>query len=77
MAIVPSYISRSVAGSYDNEGVSIFALVFTFYLFIKSVNTVKYSKIHILRDLCFGQEYVHYLISTWFLLGEDMLLLQI
>lgn len=39
MAIVPSYISRSVAGSYDNEGVSIFALVFTFYLFIKSVNT--------------------------------------
>jgi len=30
MAIVPSYMSRSVAGSYDNEGVSIFALVFTF-----------------------------------------------
>ena len=40
IAIVPSYISRSVAGSYDNEGVAIFALVFTFYLYIKSVNTV-------------------------------------
>lgn len=40
IAIVPSYISRSVAGSYDNEGIAIFALVFTFYLFIKSVNTV-------------------------------------
>lgn len=39
VAIVPSYMSRSVAGSYDNEGVSIFALVFTFYLFLKSVNT--------------------------------------
>eukprot|EP00743_Colponemidia_sp_Colp-15_P001320 GILK01001447.1.p1 GENE.GILK01001447.1~~GILK01001447.1.p1 ORF type:complete len:784 (-),score=93.89 GILK01001447.1:230-2512(-) len=39
MAIVPSYISRSVAGSYDNEGVAIFALVFTFYVFIKAVNT--------------------------------------
>lgn len=39
IAIVPSYISRSVAGSYDNEGVAIFALVFTFYLWIKAVNT--------------------------------------
>lgn len=39
VAIVPSYMSRSVAGSYDNEGVSIFALVFTFYLFLKAVNT--------------------------------------
>lgn len=33
-------MSRSVAGSYDNEGVSIFALVFCFYMFLKSVNTV-------------------------------------
>src|SRR5689334_10965212 len=40
VAIVPSYMSRSVAGSYDNEGVAIFALVNTFYTFLKSVNTV-------------------------------------
>ena len=33
--IVPSYISRSVGGSYDNEGVAIFALVFTFYLWVR------------------------------------------
>lgn len=39
VAIVPSYMSRSVAGSYDNEGVAIFALVNTFYLYLKSVNT--------------------------------------
>ena len=26
-------------GSYDNEAVAIFALVFTFYLFLKAVNT--------------------------------------
>jgi dolichyl-diphosphooligosaccharide--protein glycosyltransferase len=38
-AIVPSYISRSVGGSYDNEGVAIFALIFTFYLWVKAVNT--------------------------------------
>ncbi|KAF1334860.1 Dolichyl-diphosphooligosaccharide-protein glycosyltransferase, partial [Globisporangium splendens] len=37
--IVPSYISRSVGGSYDNEGVAIFALIFTFYLWIKAVHT--------------------------------------
>uniref|UniRef100_A0A0C9QSM5 dolichyl-diphosphooligosaccharide--protein glycotransferase n=1 Tax=Wollemia nobilis TaxID=56998 RepID=A0A0C9QSM5_9CONI len=39
IAICPGYISRSVAGSYDNEGVAIFALLMTFYLFVKAVNT--------------------------------------
>ncbi|CAH9098614.1 unnamed protein product [Cuscuta europaea] len=39
LGMVPSYISRSVAGSYDNEAVAIFALVFTFYLYIKTLNT--------------------------------------
>lgn len=39
IAICPGYISRSVAGSYDNEGVAIFALLVTFYLFVKAVNT--------------------------------------
>jgi asparagine N-glycosylation enzyme membrane subunit Stt3 len=35
IAVVPSYISRSVAGSYDLEAVAIFALVFVFYLYVK------------------------------------------
>ena len=35
IGIVPSYISRSVAGSFDNEGVAIFALMLVFYLYIK------------------------------------------
>ncbi|XP_064644811.1 dolichyl-diphosphooligosaccharide--protein glycosyltransferase subunit STT3B-like [Lineus longissimus] len=39
IAIVPGYISRSVAGSYDNEGIAIFALMFTYYLWIKSIKT--------------------------------------
>lgn len=39
IGIVPGYISRSVAGSYDNEGIAIFALMFTYYLWIKSVKT--------------------------------------
>jgi dolichyl-diphosphooligosaccharide---protein glycosyltransferase len=37
MGIAPGYISRSVAGSYDNEGIAIFLLVFTFYLWIKAL----------------------------------------
>ncbi|GAA52497.1 dolichyl-diphosphooligosaccharide--protein glycosyltransferase, partial [Clonorchis sinensis] len=39
IAIVPGYISRSVAGSYDNEGIAIFCMIFTFYLWVKSVKT--------------------------------------
>ncbi len=39
IAIVPTIISRGVAGSYDNEAVSIWAMVHTFYLWIKAINT--------------------------------------
>nr|CAX74506.1 STT3, subunit of the oligosaccharyltransferase complex, homolog B [Schistosoma japonicum] len=39
IAIVPGYISRSVAGSYDNERIAIFCMLFTFYLWIKAVKT--------------------------------------
>lgn len=37
IGIVPGYISRSVAGSYDNEAIAIFLLMFTFYLWIKAI----------------------------------------
>ena len=36
---MPGYVSRSVAGSYDNEAVAIFAMVCTFWLWVKSVKT--------------------------------------
>lgn len=39
IAIVPGYISRSVAGSYDNEAIAIFCMLFTYYLWIKAVKT--------------------------------------
>lgn len=39
MAIVPGYISRSVAGSYDNEAIAITLLMATFYFWIKSQKT--------------------------------------
>ncbi|KAI3650194.1 hypothetical protein MP228_004932 [Amoeboaphelidium protococcarum] len=37
VAIAPGYISRSVAGSYDNEGIAIFLLMITFYCWLKAV----------------------------------------
>lgn len=48
---VPSYISRSVAGSYDNEAVAIFALVFTFYLYVKVKDELNIHK----ERICFIQ----------------------
>ena len=38
MAVVPGYISRSVAGSFDAEGIAIFALVTTFSRKIQKFN---------------------------------------
>jgi len=37
MGVAPGYISRSVAGSYDNEAIAIFILCFTFYLWLKAM----------------------------------------
>lgn len=39
ISIVPGYISRSVAGSYDNEGIAIFCMLFTYAMWIKAVKT--------------------------------------
>lgn len=39
IAIVPGYISRSVAGSYDNEAIAIFCMLLTYYAWIKSVKS--------------------------------------
>ncbi len=59
VAVIPTYMSRSVAGSYDNEAVAIFALVFAFYTFVKSLNTG--SMIHALMA-AFG---LYYMVLTW------------
>ncbi|CAK5267435.1 unnamed protein product, partial [Mycena citricolor] len=37
IGITPGYISRSVAGSYDNEAIAIFLLMFTFFSWIKAL----------------------------------------
>ncbi|KAK7089766.1 dolichyl-diphosphooligosaccharide--protein glycosyltransferase subunit STT3B-like [Littorina saxatilis] len=59
IAIVPGYISRSVAGSYDNEGIAIFALMFTYYLWIKAVKTGQ-----VFWGICTALSYF-YMVSAW------------
>lgn len=58
-AVVPSYISRSVGGSYDNEGVAIFALIFCFYLWVKSVHTGS------IMWACFCALSYYYMVAAW------------
>ena len=58
-AVVPSYISRSVGGSYDNEGVAIFALIFCFYLWVKSVHTGS------MMWACLCALSYYYMVAAW------------
>eukprot|EP00921_Rhytidocystis_pertsovi_P002975 GHVQ01004960.1.p1 GENE.GHVQ01004960.1~~GHVQ01004960.1.p1 ORF type:complete len:578 (-),score=22.48 GHVQ01004960.1:1102-2835(-) len=59
MGLSPAYMSRSVAGSYDNEAVAIFALVFSFYIFVKAIKsgTMFWS---MLASLAF-----FYMVTSW------------
>jgi dolichyl-diphosphooligosaccharide--protein glycosyltransferase len=59
MGIAPGYISRSVAGSYDNEAIAIFLLVFTFFLWIKAIKngSIMWGA---LTALFYG-----YMVSAW------------
>ena len=59
VSLAPGYISRSVAGSYDNECVAIFAMVFAFYLWVKAVKTG-----NALWGALAGIGYF-YMVSTW------------
>jgi dolichyl-diphosphooligosaccharide--protein glycosyltransferase len=50
---------RSMGGSYDNEGVAIFALVFCFYLWVRAVHTgsILWS--------CLSALSYYYMVSAW------------
>lgn len=39
MAIVPAHLMRSIGGGYDNESVAMFAMVLTFYCWMRSLRT--------------------------------------
>lgn len=59
MGIAPGYISRSVAGSYDNEAIAITLLMATFYLWIKAmkVGSIFYGALTALSYF--------YMVSAW------------
>jgi len=39
MCIAPAHLMRSVAGGFDNEAIAVFAMVATFYFWVKSIKT--------------------------------------
>ncbi|KAI5954139.1 STT3 [Candida margitis] len=59
MGIAPGYISRSVAGSYDNEAIAITLLMATFYFWIKSMKlgSIFYATLTAL--------FYFYMVSAW------------
>ena len=59
MGIAPGYISRSVAGSYDNEAIAITLLMATFYFWIKAmkIGSVFYGTLTAL--------FYFYMVSAW------------
>lgn len=59
IAVIPSYTSRSVAGSYDNEAVAITALVTAFYTFVRSVRTGG------MLDALIASLAYYYMVLTW------------
>ena len=59
ISVVPSYISRSVAGSFDLEAVAIFALMFVFFLYVKTLNT---GSLAWATGLFFGYLYM---VASW------------
>lgn len=59
IAIAPGYISRSVAGSYDNEGIAIFALQFTYFLWIRAM-----KRGSVFWATCAALSYF-YMVSAW------------
>lgn len=59
IAVVPGYISRSVAGSYDNEGIAIFILMSTFYFWIRSVKTGSPM------NAAITALFYYYMVSAW------------
>ncbi|KAL6928686.1 oligosaccharyl transferase stt3 subunit [Hanseniaspora valbyensis] len=59
IAIAPGYISRSVAGSYDNEAIAITLLMSTFYLWIKAMRTGS------IAWACSAALSYFYMVSAW------------
>jgi len=59
VSVVPSYISRSAAGSYDNEAISITLLLSSFYFILKACNrgSIIWASI---GALCYA-----YLVASW------------
>lgn len=68
IAVVPGYISRSVAGSYDNEGIE-------FFFFLRTGQHLFSSFLTIAHRLSFTAFILHYSYYLYILDSFDSLIL--
>ena len=59
IGICPSYMSRSVAGSYDNEAIAIFTLTFSFYMYQRAMRTGS------VQDAVISAFAYLYMVASW------------
>ncbi|KAG5492529.1 hypothetical protein JKF63_01107 [Porcisia hertigi] len=59
-AIIPAHLMRSMAGEFDNECISIAAMLLTFYLWVRSLRTRASWPIGILAGIAYG-----YMAAAW------------
>ena len=60
MAVIPAHLMRSVGGGFDNECIAIFAMVLTFYTWVRSLRSEKSWPIGLLAGLSYG-----YMVAAW------------
>lgn len=61
MSIVPAHLMRSMGGGYDNESVAVFAMVSTFYWWVRSLRSDSGSYLYaIIAALSYG-----YMVAAW------------
>ena len=60
MSIIPAHLMRSIGGGYDNESIALFAMMSTFYLWVRSLRDAQSWWIGALA----GVAYI-YMVAAW------------
>jgi len=60
MAISPAHLMRSIAGGYDNESIAVFAMVLTFYLYVRSLRSPTSGWLGVLTGLSY-----FFMVAAW------------
>ncbi|EEC43089.1 STT3 subunit-like protein [Phaeodactylum tricornutum CCAP 1055/1] len=67
MAIVPAHLMRSMGGGYDNESIAVFAMVLTFYCWVRSLRSTSgsaHAQTYVAWSVATGLAYF-YMVAAW------------